>query len=101
MLSISGRLASCLLASQSNSGIKLAGGDRVGNTESGLGLQYDHIALKVFLFFTERSPTFSKASRDYGENKWEFSDLKVGKDAIRWHNIKDKNYSIIWYVNYQ
>lgn len=44
------RQASCLLASQRNHGIKLAGGDGVVNREGGLGLQYDHIDLKMPLF---------------------------------------------------
>ena len=51
-LEIGGRPASCLLASQRNRGIKLAGGDEVENREGGLGLQYDHTDIKVLLFFT-------------------------------------------------
>ena len=64
-LEIGGRQAFSLRASQRNSGIKLAGGDDVGNRKSASGLQYEHMAMKVLLFFTREIKTFRCTSRDY------------------------------------
>ena len=64
-LEIGGRQPFSLRASQRNSGIKLAGADDVGNRKSALGLQHEHTAMKMFIFFTREIKTFRCTSRDY------------------------------------
>lgn len=76
-LEIRGRQAVSLRASQRSSGIKLAGGDEVGNRKNPLGLQYDHTGMKVLLFFTREIKTFRCTIDGTSGNFQTYKDRKM------------------------